>query len=383
MRVLQLHCSYASALISGENTSVSLIHDALLEILGDGQEIIQYSNADLLKSKRKQISALLTYLKKDKVVVQAAKNYDLIIIHNTIPFISSRTIRHLLQSKVVVFTWHNSRRLCISGINSYKGRPCFDCENHTQLAGVLRKCYRSSFLQSLAVSFNQRELRRVLDNINARHIVFSEDMKKRIVFNQLAPKGEIHVLKHYIDMELSSPEANARDFLAVGRFDISKGFSDLVEIWNLIPRKKRLGAKLHLVGAGSEMGKILSLCTDESVIIHGVKSLDEIRKIATTCKVGVVPSIGPETFGRVVIEYMCFGLIPIVRPAGALTSIVDEINPNWVIEDMSKEKLISKLVEILDYSKNETSRLHQHVRDNYGKEQYLKKLQNLLEDLVR
>ena len=118
------------------------------------------------------------------------------------------------------------------------------------------------------------------------------------------------------------------------------------------------------------------------MIMHGAMSQYEIRKIAAVCRVGVVPSIGPETFGRVVLEYMCFGLIPIVRPAGALTELVGKVNTNWVIDDMSNEKLIAKLIEILDYSNNETKRLHQYVRNNYGRAEYTRKLESLLKRLV-
>jgi glycosyltransferase involved in cell wall biosynthesis len=383
MKVLQLHCDYSTSLISGENTSVSLIHDALENILGVNARLIRFSTANLSKSRHMRLMALVAYLKKDKGLIRASKKFDIVIIHNTIPFISSRTIWHLLQSRIVIFTWHNSRRLCISGTNSYQGRACFACETHTQLAGIFRRCYRYSFLQSLLVSLNQRALRKVLDHRNARHLVFSEDMRSRIVFNQLAPQGEIHLLEHFIDDEFSSPLPNAQDFLAVGRLDLSKGFYDLVMMWNLIPTEKKFGAKLHIVGAGPEAERIASIATDNSVIMHGAISQDEIRKIATVCRVGVVPSIGPETFGRVVLEYMCFGLIPIVRPAGALTELVGRVNTNWVIDDMSNEKLIAKLIEILNYSKNETKRLHQHVRNNYGRSSYIKKFESLLENLVR
>lgn len=382
MKVLQLHCDYATSPISGENTSVSLIHDALGDMPGVNARLIRWSTANLLKSRGMRVAAFLTYLKKDKSLIKAAKKFDIVIIHNTIPFISSRTIWHLLQSRIVIFTWHNTRRLCISGVNYYRGRTCFACEEHTQLAGIFRRCYRNSFLQSLLVSLNQRALRKVLDHRNARHLVFSEDMRTRIVVNQLAPQGEIHLLEHFIDAEFSSPLPNAQDFLAVGRLDLSKGFYDLVMVWNLIPAGKKLGAKLHIIGTGPEAVRIASIVTDNSVIMHGAMSQDDIRKIAAVCKVGVVPSIGPETFGRVVLEYMCYGLIPIVRPAGALTELVGKVNANWVIDDMSNEKLIKKLIEILGASNNETKRLHQYVRDNYGRSDYIRKFESLLERLV-
>lgn len=382
MKIIQLHCDYSSIPISGENRSVTLINEALFEILGTDIEILRFSTIELQSSIVKRLFALRAYLKKDHKICEAASDSNLVIIHNTVPFVSSRTIRYLLKSKIVVFTWHNSRRLCIAGINAYNGQACFKCEQNSYIFGLIRKCYRNDFLQSFFVSINEWQNRRLLSHKHARHLVFNEDMKNRILLNHTISQENIYLLEHYLDSRLSSPSKNAKDFLAIGRLDPSKGFLDLVQIWNLIPREQREGVKLHLVGDGSDKERLSTLIVDESIILHGVKTQSEIREIATSCRVGIVPSIGPETFGRVVVEYMSLGLIPIVRPAGALKFLVERINPYWVAQDLSKEKLMEKLIWILQYSENETENLHQYVRRNFSKKQYLQKFEIILEKLM-
>lgn len=380
-RVLQLHSRYSGDLISGENSSVQLLHGALENIPGIESVLHEISTSNLHKTSANRVVAGFRYLTSDKSLVQRAKEFDVVILHNAIPFFSSRSLRSIVKRTQVVFAWHNTRRLCIAGSNYYQGRTCFDCEEYSHLIAIVRKCYRKSVIQSILVGLNEYENRKTARRGNLHHLVFSKNMVDRIKKNGLSYSGNIYVLPHYIEVEFGSPNPGASDYLAVGRLDKSKGFTDLVESWNSIPQQSKLNAKLHIVGVGEELKKIESQITDDSIVIHGRRSFNEIREIAKNCRVGIVPSVGPETFGRVVIEFMALGLIPIVRPAGALADIVGAVETSWVVADMSILKLRAKIEESFAFNNVPPEILHEHVLEQYGKKIYIDKLNSILKEL--
>jgi len=188
-------------------------------------------------------------------------------------------------------------------------------------------------------------------------------------------------VKHALDFKIEKYKyKKTNNLIAVARLSKEKGFSDLLDVIDLI-RKDISDIKLNLIGDGIEKdnlkNKIKSLKLNKNVIMHGFKNREEINKIIKDCSIYCMTSF-EESFGLSVIESMAFGL-PCVAfdDAKGVLEIIDK-NTGVIISNRDKEKMAKTIVKLLqDKEKIEKLSLNAYNRSlNYSfervKEDWLK-----------
>lgn len=372
-KILQLHSQYSTQEISGENSSVENIRNALSG--NHNVSSIVNSTRSLQGNIYLAIRSAVKYIFSNSQPDFEPYKYDRILIHNTIPFVSPKTLIKHNNFGDLIFFWHNNRRFCLKGTNYRKDQICFKCNGKLDLVnGVLRRCYRGSFLQSLVVALGERKLRRVIKNDRNRHVVFSEYYEK-ILLSKGIQKKNISLLRHPVNIPITkspSPDfekqekENKKDFLAVGRIESEKGFFELIEAWESVNQDLKGDSTLHIVGDGPQLAKLRNLNLG-SICFHGKLSIFEIAQLAKKCRAGIVPSKCPESFGKVVIEFFAMNLPVIVNPSGALPELASLVDKNLITDGNSAIDLAKTLTKFLfennDYG-NKPQEVATHLFDS-------------------
>lgn len=137
---------------------------------------------------------------------------------------------------------------------------------------------------------------------------FSGTLSEKILVSYMG------INKKYID-EIKADGKVKYDGFFLGRFHVSKGIFDLIEIWNLVVKKNKK-AKLAICGTADEgiLGdvnkKIRSFGLEKNIFYLGFLPTDEVFENLKSSKVFVFPS-HEEGWGIAVCEAMACGL-PVV-----------------------------------------------------------------------
>lgn len=138
--------------------------------------------------------------------------------------------------------------------------------------------------------------------------------------------------------------------ISVGRLEEEKGYSDLIDVFNLV-HKKYPAWKLNIIGDGSLkeelQRKINKLSLNKNIILHGFQDSKYIEKELLNSSIYVMSSL-TESFGLVLIEASSFGLpcIAFSSASGACEIIKD----NWdgyLINDRDKEKMAKRIINLI------------------------------------
>lgn len=161
------------------------------------------------------------------------------------------------------------------------------------------------------------------------------------------------------------PEINKdRDFVFLGRLVSEKGVDAAIHA--IIELNKLQGEtcslnnfSLTIIGKGPQQKKLQKLVEDHyldaEVIFTGGLEGEDLVSCLNRHKYILVPSIGEETFGNVVLEAMACGCIPIASNAGGLPDAVGEAG--LIFERGNLKELISCIIEITN-----NGELNEHLK---------------------
>lgn len=348
MKILQLHSEYSTQAISGENLTVS----SLTEGLSRRYEVTSLirSTQNLHKSNRLKISEGYKFATIDKVLVQEVSKYDIVLLHNPIPFFGSNTLKEIAGKTKLVRIWHNFRNLCIKGSEMRNGKLCQKCSKHYvyNSQGIVRRCYRESFLQSSAVAYNEASIRKFNGDFYS-HIAISDYVKDRILSVGIDPE-KVRVIPNGVPA-VKRENKVGDGFLMMGRFDSEKGFREGCLAWTRLPEDIREKRPLYVAGDGYEMSALKKEFSREIQFL-GKLTPQEINSISKFCSSGIVPSQWQEPFGRVAVEYMALGLRPLVTPVGGLPEIIRNSPHGLIANDTSIDGIYEMLLADSSYSTN-------------------------------
>jgi len=325
LNICQIHSSYSSNSYSGENIYV----DKLQELLSKYFQChtLTLSTDSLLRNVKERYIHGLKYLyTENSFFLRNTKNMDLIILHNSIPFISRQTLSALLKNTKVLKVWHNARPNCIAGGFYRQSSSCTACldSKFGKFSSVINRCYRNSRLQSAVIQTVEQKMASLFEHPNMYHLAISEYIKDQIMTFGVSEK-KIFSIPNF-SQKLSVIPEHGKDYLFVGRLDSAKGSAELIKAWSLLTQKERGERKLHLVGSAigqkwsENVQELVSNC-ENGIEVHGELSHAEINLLAFKCRTYVVPSQWEEAFGNVSIEGLSMGLRLIVTPSGALSSL--------------------------------------------------------------
>ncbi|MGK2907962.1 MAG: glycosyltransferase [Desulfuromonadales bacterium] len=245
---------------------------------------------------------------------------DIVHVHNFFPLLTPSVFDSCQDSNVpVILTLHNFRLVCPGAFLYCKGKICEDCLKGHPYRAVLHRCYRGSFIGSLAVArmvdFHRRRgtWRTKVD----RFIVMSEFAKNKMVEEEWDP-GRIIVKSHFTTLPAGRESAVERSgFLFAGRLSPEKGVSTLLQGWS------GLNFPLSIAGEGPLRNEV-EQCGNSQIRLLGWLSPEEMSAQFLQAACLVVPSEWYETFGMVVIEAFAHGLPVIASRIGALAEIIED-----------------------------------------------------------
>ncbi len=244
-------------------------------------------------------------------------------IHNFFPLISP-SLYHTLHSLRVpsVQVLHDFRFLCPNGWFYVNGQICERCKHGNYAHGVLRRCYRDSYVQSAAAAAVMAANRMAggLKKINA-YICVSEFLKRHFL-DAGVPDDKLFVKPNFLDASKIVPNfVPGKYALYLGRLSHEKGIRTLLDAFERVP-----GVPLKIVGTGpceAEVRTRLSQTNLSHVEFVGFKSGEEKWELLRNSSLVIVPSVWYEAFGQVVLEAYAAGKPVIASRIGALQELVD------------------------------------------------------------
>ncbi len=368
MKILLVHNNYQSKSIGGEDVVFQHEFSALEKCLGTGnvfKYVVYNDDINIFKLlftiwfSRKHYNNIYKLVSENKI--------DLVHVHNFYPLLTPSVFRAAKKAGAkTIQTLHNYRWWCISGI--FYRNNCGICElcAHKKFPyfGIIHKCYRNSFLQSIftALALFFYKLTNQIKHID-KFFVLSDSERKKII--ELGISSEKIIFKpNFVEVE-SVVHDGKKDYIYVGKLDESKGVLELLKTWKKLDKKY----VLRLIGEGELSNRSDALKSDNIIFLGKLDNKDTLKEIAKA-RYLISPSLMFETFGLTVLEAMSLGVPVIGFNIGTrLEFIKDGVN-GFISSVENLKNMIEKSYDFDDYS-----RLSENARkfaDNYSKDKIIK-----------
>lgn len=349
MKILIIHNKYQTNNIGGEDIVYQNELKLLVDKLGkDNIFFYEVSNDNINKFKLIfEIWFSFKHYKNIKKIIRD-KHIDLVHIHNFFPLLTPSAFKAAKNAGAkTIHTLHNYRFWCISGIFYRDGYGiCELCvKNKFSFQGILNKCYRKSFLQSIVAqaSFWFYKMAGFFSYIDY-FFVLTNFQKEKI--KSLGVDSNKIILKPNGVFVSSSISLEKQNYIYVGRLEESKGICELLKIWRNLDKK----FILNIVGIGDLEQKLKMEFLSENIIFYGKCDRKRTLALISSSKYLIQPSLLYETFGLTIIEAMGFGVPVIGYNIGTRSDFIKD-NVNGFLADNGKlNEVIQKSFEYKKYN---------------------------------
>ena len=325
-----------------------------------GHEVILYSrnNSELKKYSiiRKlclpftSMFSFRTY-REVKVIIRE-KKIDIVHVHNTLGLISPSVYYAAFRCKVpVVQTIHNFRLLCPGATFYRDGYICEDCVSKGLRYAIKHKCYRESFIQTLAIVITLmiHRLLGVYKKLN--YICLTQFNKEKLLSLKQVKPEKVFVKPNFVDIKQEIiPFADRKNqFIFAGRIDKLKGLDILLEAWKL------LGAEAsELVICGT--GPMEEWCQDfirknelTNIRMLGFVPNEHVKKIIAESKSLILPTQWSEGFPMTIVEAFSAGTPVIGSDIGNVGSLITDGMSGMKFKHDSPEALAKAVKEAVGW----------------------------------
>lgn len=251
---------------------------------------------------------------------------DVVHIHNIFALLSP-SIYFLLHRMTIpiVQTVHNYRFLCLNGLFlNNRGQVCELCKRGNFFNGILHKCYRNSYIQSLGMAVAIYIIRKLVIYRNKINIFItpSKFLKGKLLESGIADR-KIEVKPHFVECEKIKPSYKFRNYAVfMGRLSREKGLFTLVKAWKEIP-----DITLKIVGNGQASEELQDLTVRagiENVEFLGFKEGDERFEILKRAMFMVFPSECYENMPYAILESFACAVPVIASNIGGLRELIGD-----------------------------------------------------------
>lgn len=356
MKILQIHVRYTTTLTSGENSTTDNISGYLAEFaeLETLKLSMPKNNLALLDKLRH----LVTQFRAMNKLFNASK-FDLIFVHNQIPFLPSFLLAFLSKRAQVVKVWHNQRPFCIKGSSFLNGEICNRCSKSKfgRLNSISNNCYRDNRLQTILAELNQFRILSFLKSDKIFHLTVSNFLKNKLILEGFDPE-RVFCIQNAVDKRTYAM-SHGNDFVFLGRLCSEKGIDKLLEAWKFYKMNFPGSQNLHIIGDGPLFLELKNVHEDSRTIFYGHLNTQQIFPITKMAGIGIIPNQWEEPFGKVALDFLSFGLRIIATRSGGLIEILsgDEAtffcDSNSVLELSSKMREVSLIEHEVDIKKRE------------------------------
>jgi glycosyltransferase involved in cell wall biosynthesis len=220
-----------------------------------------------------------------------------------------------------VQTLHNFRTTCANAMLLRNGKVCETCVTGSAWWGALRRCYRGSWVGSLALAHvirthkNRKTWHHKVDKL-----VALTAFQKSVLVRAGMPAAHVVVKPNFTadPMEAGHKTPPKRQgALFVGRLSPEKGVDVLLKAW------EGLDIPLKIVGDGPLRGAVEQATQKNPAIrVLGHLSPAEITEAMQHARVLVLPSIWYEGFPMTLLEAYSCGLPVVAAKIGSLEALV-------------------------------------------------------------
>ena len=220
----------------------------------------------------------------------------------------------------------------------------------------------------------------------SRVVVLSEEWRNRI--ERIVPAGRIEILENYCVIPATPYDSgrNMEQVLFLGEIGSRKGCYDIPRIWENVVRQVS-SARLIMAGDG-DVDQIKSAFADKkissSVVFPGwVRGKDKERLFRESA-VFLFPSYH-EGMPMAVLEAMSYGMGIVTTAVGGIPKLIQNGENGYVRQPGDVETISSDVVRLLtdkDRCVVYGSRARDNVKENYSREQHLKRLSEIYESVA-
>jgi glycosyltransferase involved in cell wall biosynthesis len=268
---------------------------------------------------------------------------DIVHVHNFFPLLSPAIYEVCHAAGIpVVQTLHNYRTICANGLLLRNGQSCHLCVNNSTIWGVIHRCYRNSFVGSMALGrmISVHRKRGTWRN-NVDQFIALSTFSRKIFIEAGFPEDRITVKPNFVkdpaNVTMEGPREGA---LFVGRITEGKGLLYLLEA------ASKYNFSLRVVGDGPDITALKKIATDRTMFLGHLsreRVFEEIRRAAVL----VVPSIWYENCPVVVIEAFACATPVIGSRYGALSEMINDGVTGFLTPRADSKSLGEKISQVL------------------------------------
>lgn len=376
-----------SALNQGEispmkNLRVLIVHNKYIH--RGGEDIVVESEAQLLRSRGHPVLLYFennTQLRLSNPLASAYRaiwsnesnsklrnditNFkpNIIHVHNTFPRISPSIFWEARKHSIpTVLTLHNFRLMCPQAMFLRNSEVCEDCLGKIPWRGVMRRCYRNSYLQS-SVSALSIYFHRLIGTYRkkvSRYIALSEFSKRKFVEGGF-PETRITVKPNFVNVpeDTSTSQMQRNGFLFVGRLSQEKGIAILAAAARALPE-----TTITVIGDGPELPSLVGM---KNVHLRGYLSHLEVYKEMRTSLGLLMPSICYENYPRTLVESFACGLPVIASDLGPLAELITHRQTGILVPPNNAAALIEAMQWAIA-NRERLSQMGDVIKSEYNKQ---------------
>ena len=312
----------------------------------------------------------------------AEESIDVVMVHNTLMLVSPSVYYAALRSQVpVIQVIHNFRLLCPGAALYRDGHVCEDCIERGLMCSLRHKCYRNSFVSTLAcvLSLKYHRWRGIYGKLY--YICLTDFNRDKLLTLSQIKKERCFVKPNFTQYKGEGlPWDLRKGFIYAGRLDELKGVKEILKAWELMGSD---GPELTVCGDGP----LKEWCLDHirqkgltNVSYKGRLLHDELMELIGRAKALLAPSLWYEGLPMTIIEAYSVGTPVIGSNIGNVAAVIEPERLGLRIDMSRGEKAIEEAVlRFLRpggfcYDKA----AFEEAAFKYGKEENLRQLEEIL-----
>ncbi len=276
---------------------------------------------------------------------------EIVHVHNTLNLISPSVYYAALSMNIpVVQTIHNFRLICPGATLFFNGKVCEDCITNGLWCAIKRRCYRNSFVQTLAcvISISFHRFTKVYRHIN--YICLTDFNRQKLLSMKQIDPSKVFVKPNFVEStsEFKPSEERHNEFAYVGRLDKLKGIELLFNAWKQLEEKEpEFDSRLVVCGTGP----MEQWCKDfiqenglKRIEMRGFVPNDIVRKIIANAKALILPTQWYEGFPMTIVEAYSVGTPVLGSNIGNVGSLIYEGETGYCFQHNDLQDLCNKVL---------------------------------------
>ena len=269
---------------------------------------------------------------------------DVLHLHNTHAFLHPADLARIARTFPTVKHVHDVRLICPTGLKvmPLKNRAC-----HLPLG--FRCLVAGGCLPFHRLVLAARDLRASRDS--SRFVAGCGYLGDELERNGI-PRDRIRVLPYFTDKapEGPAPETDSATLICVGRYARLKGIPQLLDALRLL--KDTEWNVVLIIGDDGVLAKMQALARRLGVESR-IRFLGQVRSrdmdaLFQQCRLAVMPSMIPETFGLVGVEAMAFGRPVVAFDAGAIREWLVDGETGFLVPRGDVQGLANGIARLLE-----------------------------------